>query len=316
MPLPIVPAPMIATLAIGIVGVSFGTSGTRATARSAKNACTSALHWSERRHSKKISRSRRTAVGKRQRGRGLDRVDHLQRREHVAPRLPREVASRRQERRVRSRACPVCRVDRASSARVIPPRRISRAKATAPARRSPLINRSTRPAASASAAANRLARDAHVDGLFDADEPGQTLRALGAGNDAQVHLGLTHLRVRERHAIMTGHRQFEAAAERRTVQRHHHGPVAVFDARQQIVNVRRTRSSAPRGLFELLDVRASGERAAGAHHDNGPNGRVRVDLIERRVQSVDDLRTKRVDGRVVDDDDGDRHGGCCRRRRV
>ena len=147
------------------VGVSFGTSGTCATARSAKNACISALHCSERRHSKKSLALAADALEKRQRGRGLDRVDDRQRREHVAARLPGELASRRQERRVRLRRAELVEAIARLAARVLRPPPSRAQTRRRPARRSPLISRSTRPAASASAAPIGLP-DTHMSIAF------------------------------------------------------------------------------------------------------------------------------------------------------
>ena len=58
MPPPMVPAPITAARAIVVTGVSFGTSGTFAASRSAKNMCTSARDSCEVTQSAKSSRSR------------------------------------------------------------------------------------------------------------------------------------------------------------------------------------------------------------------------------------------------------------------
>ncbi len=58
MPPPMVPAPITAAREIVVTGVSFGTSGTFAASRSAKNMCTSARDSCEVTQSAKISRSR------------------------------------------------------------------------------------------------------------------------------------------------------------------------------------------------------------------------------------------------------------------
>ena len=59
MPAPMVPAPITAILLISRTSVSFGTSGTRATCRSAKNKCRIDVLWLESRQSRNSSRSLR-----------------------------------------------------------------------------------------------------------------------------------------------------------------------------------------------------------------------------------------------------------------
>jgi branched-chain amino acid transport system substrate-binding protein len=74
----------------------------------------------------------------------------------------------------------------------------------------------------------RFVREGQLRGLFK-DRP--------AGDDAEVHLGLANLRRRQRDAIVTGHRQFQATAERRAVDGHHDGLGALLDTREQVVQV-------------------------------------------------------------------------------
>ena len=64
MPPPIVPAPITAARAIAIAGVSFGTSGTFAASRSAKNMWTSARHSVDVTQSANSSRSRAEPASK------------------------------------------------------------------------------------------------------------------------------------------------------------------------------------------------------------------------------------------------------------
>ena len=70
------------------------------------------------------------------------------------------------------------------------------------------------PAASASGALIGLPVTHMLQGLLDADQPRQSLRALGARDDAEVHFRLTEQRLRNGHAIVPGHRQLQPAAER------------------------------------------------------------------------------------------------------
>ena len=64
MPPPIVPAPTTAARRISAAGVSFGTSGTFAASRSAKNRCRSAFDSVETTHFAKSSRSRSDPASK------------------------------------------------------------------------------------------------------------------------------------------------------------------------------------------------------------------------------------------------------------
>ena len=64
MPPPMVPAPITAARSIVVTGVSFGTSGTFAASRSAKNMCTSARDSCEVTQSAKSSRSRAEPLSK------------------------------------------------------------------------------------------------------------------------------------------------------------------------------------------------------------------------------------------------------------
>ena len=137
-------------------------------------------------------------------------------------------------------------------------------------------------AASASGA-DQLAGDAHVDRLFDADQPRQPLRAFGAWNDAEIDFRLTQARVGQRHPVVACHREFEAATDWRPVQRHDHRLRRVLDRAQHVVHFRERRTLVPGRAFELGDIRARHERPAGAHDDNGADGRIPPPL-ERQTQ--------------------------------
>ena len=84
MPPPIVPAPTTAARLISLAGVSFGTSGTFATSRSAKNRWRSAFDSVETTQSAKSSRSRIDPSSNAQLEAGFDGVDDGERRRHAA----------------------------------------------------------------------------------------------------------------------------------------------------------------------------------------------------------------------------------------
>ena len=74
-----------------------------------------------------------------------------------------------------------------------------------------------------------LAGNDQLGGFRQADEAGQTLRATGAGNDAEIGFGQSDLRVRRGDAIVRGHGEFESAAERRAVDGDYDGLRRILD---------------------------------------------------------------------------------------
>ena len=62
---------------------------------------------------------------------------------------------------------------------------------------------------------------------------------------------------------------------------------------------------APGELFQRLDVRAGDERPPGAGDDDAANGGVGLRPGNGRVDAVGHFLAERIDGRVVDGDDGD-----------
>ena len=54
---------------------------------------------------------------------------------------------------------------------------------------------------------------AHLEGLGDTSQPRKSLGSASPGNDAELHFRLTHLRRRDRNAVVAAHRGFEPAAE-------------------------------------------------------------------------------------------------------
>ena len=95
-----------------------------------------------------------------------------------------------------------------------------RAKASAPSRSLPSsTSSSTRPHSSACLALNGRAGHDHLERLLDADDARQALGAAGAGQEAELDLRQAELRGRHGDAVVAGQRHFEAAAERRAVDR-------------------------------------------------------------------------------------------------
>ena len=307
MPPPIVPAPMIATSRI---------SARRRVLRDVWHLGHGAL-GEERMHqrpalvgahaaSEEELALAAAAFLERQRGRGLDRLDGGERRGLVRRRLARQL------RPAASSGAAVAGVPSLSVRSRVrgcgpPLAAASRANATAPSRRSPSMRRSMSPRPVPRAPVISLSRDAHVDGLLDADEPGQPLRAFGARDDAEIDFRLTHPRVAKRDAVVAGHRQLEPAAERRAVNRHHHRLGGVFDAREQVMNVgsARRRGSHAACSRSAMSAPATNVRPAPMT-TMARTARIGAGLVERRESAPRHARAQRVDRRVVDDDKGDR----------
>ena len=123
---------------------------------------------------------------------------------------------------------------------------------------------------------DRLALGAHLECERRPAQPRQPLRAAGAGNDPEVHLGLTDLRGGDSDAVVARHGELEAAAERVAVNRGDERLAGVFQLFQPRVHRLRPLDGllARLQLLEDGDVRAGDERRAGADQDDGVGGRI------------------------------------------
>ena len=158
------------------------------------------------------------------------------------------------------------------------------------------MTRSIRPAACASAAFNRLSRDAHVERLRDPDQPRQPLGAFRAGNDAEVDLGLAEQRIGRRDSEVPGHRDLEPAAERRAMDRHDHRLGAVLDSRQQRMKIAGRLTISPGGAVERVDVGAGDEGLARAHEHDGGDRRIALGRSRWLRRWPQGRRAEGVDG--------------------
>ena len=113
----------------------------------------------------------------------------------------------------------------------------------------------------------------------------QALRAAGAGQDAELHLGQAELRLRRGDAVVAGERELEAAAEREAAdrgdQRLLHRVLLVVDLGQIGLQAR--------GV-ELADVGAAGKGLAGADDHDRLHRRIGVG----RLQVLQDAGAQRV----------------------
>jgi hypothetical protein len=98
---------------------------------------------------------------------------------------------------------------------------------------------------------------------------------------------------------VAGQRHLQAAAQGRAVDSGHHGLRRPFDEIEHLVE------PGLAGWFaELGDISARDERATGAGDHDGADGSVGHRLLEPVAQPQPHAVAERVDGRVVDDEDG------------
>ena len=83
---------------------------------------------------------------------------------------------------------------------------------------------------------DRLALGAHLERCRRPAQARQPLCAARARDDPEVHLGLSHVRAGDGHAVVTGHGELEAASERVTVNGGNERLVGVFQPVQQRVH--------------------------------------------------------------------------------
>ena len=303
MPPPIVPAPTIATLAIGRAAVCGGSPAILPDARSAKKRWMSAFACSVSTHSKNSARSRSQPSSN-----GSDAAASIASTAFSGATWWRRVfaascACRREQRRVLLRRAQVLRAF-PGLAHARRHANVAR-EADRPFDEIALDDAIDQAGGVRVARLERLSGHAHVQGLLDADETRQPLRALGAGNDPEVDLGLADERLRHGDAEVAGHGDLETAAERRAMNRHDHGLGAVFDARQQRVHVARRLAIAPRRTLEAVDIGAGDEGPARAHEHDRRHRLVALRGVEGLDDGFGNAGTQRIDGRVVDGDDGD-----------
>ena len=132
------------------------------------------------------------------------------------------------------------------------------------------------------------------------DRARQALRAAGARQQAELHLGQAQPRFLDRDAEMTGERDLEAAAERRAVDRGHDRLRRVLHQGQHLDQAGRLRR-----LAEFGDVGAGDEGAAAA----GQHDTLDLGIGDRGLHAFQNAAADRgaqcVDGGTVDGDDAD-----------
>ena len=152
-----------------------------------------------------------------------------------------------------------------------------------------------------------LAGRAHLDRHLGTAQTRQSLRAASAGNDAEQHFRLADLGVGRHHAIVAGHRDFKAAAERRAVDGGHQRFGGVLDPQQARVGAFGSRER----LFaclqgpENLDVGARDEGRTGADQDHRIDIGVSARARHRGFDAFKNAGAERIDRGIVDGENGD-----------
>ena len=218
MPPPIVPAPMTAAVLIGRVGVSSGTSGILAAARSAKNAWRSAFDSGVCISVEERARARPCSPS----SNGLQRPPPPPRR--TSPARAAACSPRRRRSRANCEEPLGVRVARPSGRAPAAAGRFSattfarEGDARRPAGRRRRSRRRARVPASFSDS-TRSPATIMFERRLERRHPRQPLRAAGARQEAELHLGQRDLRARRGDAVVAAERQLEPAAHRHRVDR-------------------------------------------------------------------------------------------------
>jgi len=145
-----------------------------------------------------------------------------------------------------------------------------------------------------------LAADDHLQRLLDTGQSGQALGTTGAGQQAQFHLRQADLGILSGDAVMTTQRNFQPATECGAVDHRDARLVAAFDGLDHLRQARCLRRFA-----ELLDVGAGHEGRACADQHHGRHLGRRVRLFKGIQQAFSYGMAKRVDRRVIDQNQSD-----------
>ena len=278
MPPPMVPAPMTPTLRISRSGVSSGRSAILAAARSAKNTWRSARDSGVCISDEEALALQAQALVERLAHRRGDRLHALQRRRDTArPSAPTVL-------RANCRKASACgsltltsrrRLSGSFSATTFSAKRHRGGEQVAVGH---LVEQRR---ALELRGRHRGARDDHVERGLQADRARQALRAAGAGQQAQLHLGQRDLRVGLAPRGSGAQRQLEPAAHAHAGDGGDHRFGRILERGDQ-----RRQARLARGLggAELLDVGAAGKGALAAGDDDGLDVVVGQRAVQRGQQ--------------------------------
>ena len=121
-----------------------------------------------------------------------------------------------------------------------------------------------------------------------------------------MHLGLADVGRGDGHAVMTRHRELEAAAEGMTVNGGHERLVGVFQLFQPRVHRLRAFDGllARLQLLEDVDVGAGDERRARADQDDRVRGRIVAGALDGLADALGNAGAQGIHRWIVDGDDG------------
>ena len=141
----------------------------------------------------------------------------------------------------------------------------------------------------------------HVQGQFEPDHARQSLRTTTTRKQAQLHFRQRDQRAAGGHAVVTGQRQFQAAAHRGAFDRGDDGFGGSLDCRDEVVQARRRLHFR---RVELANVRSARKMTTAAGDHDGLD----LGVGQRTVQSLHQARSYRlgqaVHRRVLHDEDG------------
>ncbi|MCY1225708.1 hypothetical protein D9M72_379120 [compost metagenome] len=132
-----------------------------------------------------------------------------------------------------------------------------------------------------------------------ANQARQALRAAGAGQQAQLHLGQPEPGARGRHAVVRRQRKLQPAAQRHAVQRGNDRPGAGLDRLAHLAHPGPLARAA-----EFADVGAGTEAPASAVDDHGTHAVIGLRRRNGLRQAAAHGDAQRVDGRILQRDDG------------
>ena len=140
-----------------------------------------------------------------------------------------------------------------------------------------------------------ITREQHLGGDGFGDEPGETLRASRARDDAELDLGHAKARTRVGDSKVARHRELQPTSERDAIDRSHTRLWQELESAERALEIVEecTELVGRLELHELFDVGARRERLPLAGDHDGADGAVIGDARERRIEIDHRLR---VDG--------------------
>ena len=199
-----------------------------------------------------------------------------------------------------------------------------RAKATAPSRSVALADQLVDQAHRRGLVRRHVAaRGHHLEGLARADDARQALRAAGAGQQAEVHLGQAAPRAGHGDAVVGAQRHLEPAAERRAVDGGDHRLGRALHHRLHVEQAGPLRVAPPNSVMSApaMNVRpsqirtmavAAGSAIAASKPSNSPSRTLKLERVHgRRVEGDDgDVALEREVGDLVDGGHESLRTGC------